>query len=148
MNVILLEKVRNLGQLGDNVNVKPGFARNFLVPQGKAVFATASNIAEFEARRSEFEKAEQEKLDQANARAQQLAELQLEIAAHAGDEGKLFGSLGTVDLAAAMTEAGVEVEKHEVRLPEGPIRHIGEYAVNVHVHSDVDATVTVNVVAE
>ena len=148
MNVILLEKVRNLGVLGDTVNVKPGFARNFLVPQGKAVFATLANIAAFDAKRAEFEKAEQEKLDQANARAQQLAELKLAITAKAGDEGKLFGSLGTADLAELMTDAGVAVEKHEVRLPEGPIRHIGEYTVAVQLHSDVSVGVAVNVVAE
>ncbi len=148
MNVILLEKVGKLGNIGDQVSVKAGFGRNFLIPQGKAIPATKANVAEFEARRSELEAAAAEKKAAAEARAAQLAELTVTIAANAGDEGKLFGSLGSRDLAAAMTEAGVAVAKSEVKLPEGTLRDVGEYDIDVQVHAEVIQTVKVVVVAE
>lgn len=148
MDVILLEKVRNLGNLGDKVAVKAGFGRNFLIPQGKAVPATTSNVAEFETRRAELEKAANEALDAAKARAEKLAALEVTITANAGDEGKLFGSIGTAEVANAVTDAGVELAKAEVRMPEGAIRATGEYDVTVHLHVDVDTTVKVIVVGE
>jgi large subunit ribosomal protein L9 len=148
MDVILLEKVQNLGNLGDKVAVKAGYGRNFLIPQGKAVPATTSNVADFEARRAELEKAAAETLEAAKSRAEALEGKEIIIAAKAGDEGKLFGSIGTADVADAITAAGVAVEKAEVRMPEGPIRSIGEYEVAVHLHVDVDCTVKVTVTAE
>ena len=148
MDVILLEKTRNLGNLGDKVSVKAGYGRNFLIPQGKAVPATKANLEAFEKRRAELEKKEAEELAIAQGRADQLKELKVTIASKAGEEGKLFGSIGTVDLARAMTDAGVEVKKSEVRLPEGAIRNIGEYEIAVQVHSDLSATVPVAVIAE
>ncbi len=147
MEIILLEKITNLGNLGDKVNVKGGYARNFLLPQGKATRATAENVAAFEARRAELEKQAAEKKAYAESRAAQLAELEVTITATAGDEGKLFGSIGTHDIADALTASGVEVAKSEVRLPNGAIRLVGEYDVAVHLHSEVDATVRVVVVA-
>ena len=147
MQIILLEKVANLGQLGDIVKVKDGYARNFLIPQGKAKRATEANLKEFEARRAELEKAAAEKKASAETRAAQLAELEVTITAVAGDEGKLFGSIGTHDIADALTASGVEVAKSEVRLPNGTIRHTGEYEVTVHLHTDVEATVHLVVVA-
>ncbi len=147
MEVILLERVANLGNLGDKVNVKAGYGRNYLLPYGKATAATAANIAVFEARRAELEAAAAEKKASAEARAAQLAELEITISAVAGDEGKLFGSIGTHDIADALTASGVEVAKSEVRLPNGTIRHIGEFDVAVHLHTDVEATVKVIVVA-
>ena len=148
MEVILLEKVGKLGGLGDKVNVKAGFGRNFLFPYGKAVPANAANVAEFEARRAELEKAAAEKLDAANARAEQLNEKAVTITSKAGDEGKLFGSIGVRDVADAVTAAGVEVSKSEVRLPSGPIREVGEFEVAIQVHSDVTAVINLSVVAE
>lgn len=148
MEVILLEKVGKLGGLGDKVTVKSGFGRNFLVPYGKAVPANEANIAEFEARRAELEKAAAEKLATAEARAEQLNEKAVTITSKAGDEGKLFGSIGVRDVADAVTAAGVEVNKSEVRLPEGPMREVGEYEVAIQVHSDVIATVKLSIVAE
>ncbi len=148
MQVILLEKVGKLGELGDQVTVKSGFGRNYLIPYGKAVPATASNVADFEARRAELEKAAAEKRGAAEARAAQLAELNVTITANAGDEGKLFGSIGTRDLSQAITEAGVEVSKSEVRLPTGVIREVGEYEVDIQLHSDVTQAVKVAVVPE
>jgi len=147
MEIILLEKITNLGNLGDKVNVKSGYARNFLLPQGKATMATAENVAAFEARRAELEKQAAEKKAYAESRAAELAELEVTITATAGDEGKLFGSIGTHDIADALTASGVEVAKSEVRLPNGTIRQVGEYDVAVHLHSDVEATVRVVVVA-
>ena len=147
MEVILLEKVTNLGNLGDKVNVKGGYARNFLLPQGKATMATAENVAAFEARRAELEKQAADKKANAEARAQELSELEVTITATAGDEGKLFGSIGTHDIADALTASGIEVAKSEVRLPNGTIRQVGEYDVAVHLHTDVQATVRVVVVA-
>lgn len=148
MEVILLEKIANLGNLGDKVNVKSGYGRNFLLPQGKATMATASNIAMFEARRAEFEKVAADKKVAAQARATKLNELEISITANAGDEGKLFGSIGTQDIAELLTNnAGIEVHKSEVRLPNGTIRHIGEYNIDLHLHTDVDATIKLVVVA-
>ena len=148
MNVILLDKVANLGSLGDNVTVKSGFARNFLFPQGKAVPATKANLEMFETRRAELEAKVAEELAAAEARAAKLTELaEVTIASKAGDEGKLFGSIGTRDIADAITAAGVEVAKSEVRLPEGALRNIGEFEISVQLHSEVFATVTLQVVA-
>ena len=149
MEVILLEKVQNLGNLGDTVKVKPGYGRNFLIPGGKAVMATADNKAKFEERRAELEKAAAGALGEAQARAEKLAGLEMvTITRRAGEEGKLFGSVGNADIAEAVTEAGVEVEKREVLLPEGPIRQAGEYDVEMQLHSDVAQTVKIAVVAE
>ena len=148
MEVILLEKVANLGTLGDKVVVKPGYGRNFLIPQGKAVRASAEKMAEFEARRAELEKAAAAKLSDAEARAAKMAEIELTLTAKSGDEGKLFGSIGARDLAEAITSTGVAVEKSEIRLPEGSIRSVGEYDVAVQLHTDVAATIKVFIVAE
>jgi len=148
MEIILLEKVVNLGNLGDKVNVKSGYARNFLIPQLKAVMATATKVAEFEARRAELEKVAADKLAAAQKRADALAKIEVVITHKAGDEGKLFGSVGTVDIAKAMTDAGSAVDKNEVRLPEGIIRQVGEYAIDVNFHADVTVVVNVSVVAE
>jgi len=148
MEVILLDKVRNLGNLGDKVKVRNGYGRNFLIPQGKAVLATADNMAKFEARRAELEKAAAAELAEAQARAEKVAALgEVTITAKAGEEGKLFGSVGTADIADAITAAGVEVSKAEVKLPEGALRHTGEYSIDVSLHSDVVQAVTVKVVA-
>lgn len=148
MEVILLEKVANLGALGTKVNVKPGYGRNFLIPQGKAVPATKANLEAFEARRAELERQEAETLAAAQARAEQLATLVVVIAAKSGDEGKLFGSVGTRDIAEAVTAAGVAVNKLEVRLPNGALRNTGEYKIALQLHSDVMAEVAVTIVAE
>ncbi|MEO6699717.1 MAG: 50S ribosomal protein L9 [Paraperlucidibaca sp.] len=148
MQVILLEKIKGLGALGSKVDVKPGFGRNFLIPQGKALPATAKNLANFEVRRAELESQEAEVLAAANARAAALAELVVTIASKAGDEGKLFGSIGNRDIADAATAAGVAVDKTEVRLPEGPLRHTGEFEIAVYVHSDVAATLKLVITAE
>lgn len=148
MQVILLEKVGRLGNLGDKVNVKSGYGRNFLIPYKKAVAATETNIAEFETRRAELEKAAADRRGAAEARAVKLAALTVTIAANAGDEGKLFGSIGTRDIADAITKAGAEVDKSEVRLPNGVIREVGEYDVDVQLHSDVMQAVKLIVVKE
>lgn len=148
MEVILLEKIANLGNLGDKVAIKKGYGRNYLIPQGKAVIATAAKIAEFEARRAELEKAAAEKLLAAQSRAATLAKLNVVITHKAGDEGRLFGSVGTQAIVEAIAKAGENVEKHEVRLPNGAIRHIGEHDVTLHLHTDVDATVVIKIVAE
>ena len=147
MEVILLEKIANLGNLGDKVAVKAGYARNFLLPFGKATPATADNVAAFEARRTELEKIAAEKKAEAEARAAKLADLTVTIAANAGEEGKLFGSIGTRDIADAVTAAGVAIEKSEVRLPDGALRTVGEFDIDVQLHTDVDATVKLVVVA-
>jgi large subunit ribosomal protein L9 len=146
MEVILLEKIANLGGLGDKVAVSAGYARNFLLPFGKATPATASNLEAFEARRAELERIADEKKGEAEARAAKLVELTVTIAANAGEEGKLFGSIGTRDIADAVTAAGVALEKSEVRLPEGPLRNVGEYDVALHLHTDVEASVKLVVV--
>ena len=148
MEVILLEKVGKLGALGDKVAVKSGYGRNYLIPYGKAVPATATNVADFEARRAELEKLAAAKLAEAQARADKLNEIEVTIASKAGDEGKLFGSIGVRDVADVITAAGVEVNKSEVRLPEGPLRAVGEYEITLHLHTDVDAIVKLSIVTE
>ena len=148
MEVILIEKIDRLGGLGDLVNVKSGFARNYLLPTGKAKVASAANIAEVEARRAELEKAAADALAAAEARRDQLAKLEVSITAKSGSEGKLFGSIGNSDIAEAVTAAGVNVAKREVRLPEGPLRQAGEYEIGLHLHADVDAVVKVIVIGD
>lgn len=149
MDVILLERVGKLGNIGDKINVKAGYGRNYLIPNGKAVFATADNMASFEARRSELEAAATALLAEAQARATQLEALGLIIiAANAGDEGKLFGSIGTRDIADMVTAAGVEIEKIEVKLPEGAIREIGEFDIDIQVHAEITQVIKLSVVAE
>ena len=149
MEIILLDKIANLGGLGDTVNVKAGFARNFLFPQGKAVPATKANVEKFEARRAELEAKIADQLSAAEARAAKVAELgEVTIAAPAGDEGKLFGSIGTRDIAEAITAAGVEVSKAEVKLPTGTLRETGEYDIDLQLHSDVMATAKVVIIAQ
>ncbi|MBA6223714.1 50S ribosomal protein L9 [Colwellia sp. MB02u-18] len=149
MEVILLDKIAKLGGLGDKVTVKSGYARNFLLPKGKAVFASKANVEHFEARRADLETKLAEQLTAAKARATKLTDLaEITIASKAGDEGKLFGSIGTRDIADAITEAGVKVVKAEVRLPLGSIRETGEFDIVIHVHNDVDATIKVVVIAQ
>jgi len=148
MEVILLESIGKLGKLGDKVSVKGGFGRNYLIPQGKAVPATGDNVARFEERRADLEKAAADKLAAAQARAEQLNDLELSVVAKAGDEGKLFGSIGTRDIADAISGAGIEVEKSEVRLATGVIRTIGEFDIAVQLHPEVTANLKLTVVAE
>lgn len=146
MEVILLKKVGGLGDLGDKVAVRAGYGRNFLIPTGCAVPATENNLRAFEARRAELEAEAAAHLAEAEARKARLEDLAVTIARKAGDEGRLFGSIGTADIAEAITRAGVEVEKGEVRLPLGPFRAIGEQEVQLHLHSDVDVTVRIDIV--
>ncbi len=149
MEVILLEKVGKLGNIGEKVSVKAGYGRNYLIPGGKAIFATPHNIAEFEQRRSELEQAAADKKTAAEARAASLADLgTITIGANAGDEGKLFGSVGPRDIAAAVTDAGVELHKSEVKMPEGAIRELGQFEVDIQLHADVMATLNLSIVAE
>ncbi|MDR3491714.1 MAG: 50S ribosomal protein L9 [Gammaproteobacteria bacterium] len=149
MEIILLEKIRNLGALGDRVNVKSGYGRNFLIPKGKAAYVTEANIAKFEARRAELEKIAAEHVKAAETRKKALVALGVvTIIAKAGDEGKLFGSIGTRDIAEVITQAGVEIEKSEVDLPTGVLRHIGEYDIVIELHSDVKAAVKLSVVSD
>lgn len=148
MQIILLEKIVNLGNLGDLVTVKPGYARNYLVPKGLATVATAENIKMFESRRMELEKASADKLQAAKARANELEGQSVEIAGRASDEGKLFGSVGVIEIADAFTAKGLEITKAEIQLPEGPIKAIGEYEVAASVHPEVNFTIVVKVVAE
>ncbi len=148
MDIILLQRVKNLGKLGDKVSVKAGYGRNFLIPQGVAVAATESNTAAFEARRAELEKQEAEVLAAAQAPADQLNEVNIVITAKAGDEGKLFGSIGTRDIADALTNAGLVVDRAEVRLPNGALRHTGEFNIAIQLHHDVVAEVLVTIVSE
>ncbi|MEI6145727.1 MAG: 50S ribosomal protein L9 [Methylococcales bacterium] len=148
MEVILLEKIANLGNLGDRVTIKSGYGRNYLVPQGKAVAATANKIVEFEARRAELEKAAAEKLSAAQKLGTELSKLEVVISHKAGDEGRLFGSVGTINIAEAITAAGIAVEKHQIRLPHGTIRHIGDYSIDINLHSDVIVTLSIKVAAE
>jgi large subunit ribosomal protein L9 len=148
MNVILLDKVENLGDIGDLVTVKPGYGRNFLLPQGKATLATKANIAEVEARRAELEKAAAEELDAAKARAKLIDGMELVVPANAGEEGKLFGSVGPVDICEAFAKVGVEVERAEVRMPEGPIHELGDYEIGLHLHADVNVDINLKVVPE
>ena len=148
MEVILLQKVANLGNLGDRVKVRSGFGRNFLLPQGKATLATPDNIARFEARRAELERVAREHLSSAEERSVAMKDFKLTVHAKAGTEGKLFGSIGTSDIAEELNRAGFQVERSEVRLPHGPLRMLGEHTVNLHLHADVDVPVQVTIVAE
>lgn len=149
MEVILLEKIKNLGDLGDRVKVRPGYGRNYLIPQGKAVPATPENVRRFEERRVELERQAAEARAAAEARREKLEGLEVTIPARAGQEGKLFGSVGTRDIAEAVTAAaGIEVERREVLMPEGPIRQTGEYEIELQLHSDVSARVRIVVVPE
>jgi large subunit ribosomal protein L9 len=149
VEIILLEKIRNVGVLGDKVKVKSGYARNYLVPEGKAVYATEENTKKFEARRAELQKAASVGLEAAQKREAALTALGvINIPAKAGEEGKLFGSIGTRDIAAAITKIGVEVAKSEIHLPMGTLRQIGEYEIEIELHSDVVTVVKVNIVPE
>ena len=149
MEVILLENIENLGSVGDKVNVKSGFARNYLVPQAKAKIATAANLAEFEAIRAELEKAAAEALATAESRKQEIEALgTIEVTAKVGSEGKLFGSIGVADVCAAIETKGQTVEKSEIRMPEGALRSVGEHIVDIHLYTDVDTQVTINIVGE
>jgi large subunit ribosomal protein L9 len=143
MEIILLQKVDNVGVIGDRVHVKSGYARNFLIPQGKATLATAENIAKFETRRAELEAKAAAELAEAQARAKKLEGLVLKIEMQSGAEGKLFGSVGTVDIAEAIGQRGIEVERSEVRLPNGPLRVVGEHEVELHLHTDVNVPLKV-----
>ncbi len=148
MNVILLERLANLGDIGDEVSVKAGFARNYLIPKGKAVRATADNRAVFEQRRAELEKAAADQLSAAQERAAKIEGLMLTIVVKAGEEGKLYGSVGTQDIAEKISEEATEVSRSEIRMPEGVIRAIGDYQIDVQLHSDVTVSVAVSVVPE
>lgn len=148
MEVILLQKIANLGDIGDRVKVKPGFGRNFLLPGGKATLATAENIAKFESRRAELEAKAASDLASARQRASTLEGFRLSITAKAGSEGKLFGSVGTADIAEACQKAGHGIERSEVRLPAGPIRTVGEHLISLHLHSDIDIPVPLTIIAE
>jgi len=149
MEVILLDRVENLGNLGDVVNVRPGYGRNFLIPGGRAIPATDANRTVFDARRAELEKASADALTAAEGRRNAFQELTLiTITQRAGDEGKLYGSVGTADIAEAVTVAGVDLKKHEVRLPNGAFRQTGQFEVDVHLHPEVNATINIEIVAE
>ena len=148
MDVILLQKVANLGNIGDRVKVRSGYGRNFLLPQGKATVATASNVAQFELRRAELEKAAREHLVSATDRAEAMKDFKLVIPAKAGTEGKLFGSIGTSDIAEACQKAGFNILRSEVRMPNGPLRTVGDHIVTLHLHADVDVPLAVTIVAE
>jgi large subunit ribosomal protein L9 len=148
MQVILMEKVVNLGGLGDVVKVKDGYARNFLIPHGKAKRATQANLKEFEARRADLEKKANEQLTSAQERGTKLEGMKVEIAQKAGVDGRLFGSVTNADIAEALEKQGVPVKKAEIRMPAGPLKHIGEFPITIQLHSDVLANITVHVVAE
>jgi large subunit ribosomal protein L9 len=148
MDIILLQKVANLGQIGDRVKVKSGYARNYLVPTGRATMATVANIAKFEEQRHVLEAKAHEELASAEARAAQFADFKLELKAKAGSEGKLFGSIGTADIAEAAVKAGHPITRSEVRMPNVPIRSTGEHQVQLHLHTDVNVALTVTIVAE
>lgn len=148
MEVILLQKVTNLGNIGDKVKVKPGYGRNFLLPQGKAALATTANLARFEERRAELEKLAEDELASAKLRSGQLENFRLQLRAKAGGEGKIFGSIGTADIAEALQAAGIRIERSEVRLHSGPIRVLGEHHVKLHLHADVIIDLPVDVVGE
>lgn len=148
MEVILLEKIRKLGNIGDRVNVKPGFGRNFLLPQGKAAAATSMNLAKFEKMRADLEKKAAELLTAAKERADALAKLTINISMRASEEGKLFGSVGTREIAAAIKAAGAEIDKSEIILLEGPIHEVGEFEINLQLHSDLSMPLKINVIAE
>jgi len=148
MNVILLESVENLGGIGDLVKVKPGYGRNYLLPQGKAALATDENMKAIEARRAELEKAAAEELAKAKDRTKAFEGLELVVHANAGPEGKLFGSVGPVDVVEALSAVQVEVERSEIRMPEGPIQELGDFTIGVHLHSEVNVDVLLHVVGE
>ena len=148
MNVILLEKIGNLGDLGDEVSVKPGFARNYLLPHGKAVTADDENRTVFEGRRAELEASANEKLAEANTRAEKLVDKELSIAVKSGEEGRLYGSVGTQNIADALTAEGISVERSEIRMPEGVIRVLGEYEIAIQLHTDVTAQIKVAVIPD
>jgi large subunit ribosomal protein L9 len=148
MDVILLTKVANLGTIGDRVKVKSGYGRNFLLPKGKATLATPDNVKKFEARRAELEKAAREQFQDAESRQAAFKEFKLQITAKAGTEGKLFGSIGTADIAEACTKAGYKVARSEVRLPTGPLRTVGEHTITLHLHTDIDVQLPVVITAE
>jgi large subunit ribosomal protein L9 len=148
MEVILLQKVANLGNIGDKVKVKSGFGRNYLLPEGKAALATPANLAKFEERRAELEKRAADELTSARQRATQLESFKLNLTAKAGSEGKLFGSIGTADIAEAVSAQGIAIERSEVRLAGGPIRMVGEHQVKLHLHADVEIDLAVVVTAE
>jgi len=148
MQVILMEKVVNLGGLGDVVKVKDGFARNFLIPQGKAKRATATNLKEFENRRADLEKKANEQLTGAQERAEKLEGLKIDIAQKAGVDGRLFGSVTNADISEALGKLGLQVKKAEIRMPQGPLKHIGEYPITLQLHTDVLAHIVVHVIAE
>jgi len=148
MDVILLTKVANLGTIGDRVKVKSGYGRNFLLPKGKATLATPENVKKFEARRAELEKIAREQLKDAESRAEAFKEFKLAITAKAGTEGKLFGSIGTADIAEACTKAGHKVARAEVRLPTGPLRMVGEHVITLHLHTDIDVQLPVVITGE
>ena len=148
MNVILLDKVENLGAIGDLVSVKSGYGRNYLIPAGKAALATAENIKDLEAKRSDLEKKAAEELAAAKSRGELIQGMQLVIPANVGSEGKLFGSVGPVDIAEAFNKVGVDVERSEIRMADGPIHEIGESEIILHLHTDLDIMVNVNVVPE
>lgn len=148
MELILLQKVANLGNIGDRVKVKSGYGRNYLLPQGKATLVTPENVAKFEAKRAELERSAREELENAQRRASALEGFKLSIVSKAGTEGKLFGSVGTADISEAATAAGHAVARNEVRLPSGPLRTVGEHVVQLHLHTDVDVALTVVITAE
>ncbi len=148
MEVILLQKIANLGGIGDRVKVRSGFGRNYLLPQGKATLATPANVARFEARRAELERVAREQATSAQDRAAALKDFHLTITAKAGTEGKLFGSIGTSDIAEASTRAGYPVARSEVRLPNGPLRAVGHHVIDLHLHADVNVPLPVTIVAE
>ncbi len=148
MQVILLQRIVNLGKLGETVDVKPGYGRNYLIPQGKALPATPKNIEIFEARRAELEAQEAEELAAANKRAEELKDVNVIMRAKTGEEGKLFGSIGTRDIAEALTKSGLKVDRSEIKLPEGSFRQIGEYKVNVQLHHDINTDITVTILSE
>jgi large subunit ribosomal protein L9 len=148
MEVILLQKIANLGNIGERVKVRSGFGRNYLLPQGKATLATPENVARFEARRAELERLAREHLSSAEERAAAMKDFKLTVHAKAGTEGKLFGSIGTSDIAEACNQAGFKIERSEVRLPSGPLRMLGEHTVSLHLHADIDVPLHVSIVAE
>ncbi len=148
MQIILLQRIVNLGKLGETVDVKPGYGRNFLIPHGKALPATKANIEKFEARRAELEAEEAKEVATAQTRADALTDVNVIMRAKSGDEGKLFGSIGTRDIAEALTNSGLEVDRAEVKLPEGTLRQIGEYNVDIQLHHDVTATILVTILSE
>ena len=148
MNVILLDNIENLGSIGDLVTVKAGYGRNYLLPQGKAALATKENIADFERRRAELEKAAAEELVAARSREELIQGMELVISANVGTEGKLFGSVGPIDIVEAFSKVGVEAARSEIRMPDGPIHEVGEFVIGVHLHSEINVEVTVRVVPE